>query len=102
MHDKPTVDAVAPEAGAGAGSGAGGAGPDLEPEIVPLESAAGTSMNERVREAMAEGGVHHVCEVIAQAIAAMVAHATGDTALEVDAGTARAVPGRPYTLNPKP
>ena len=77
MNDKPAVLTER-------GEGGGAEGEEGEPEIVPLESAAGQSMNERVREAMADGGVHHVCEVVAQAIAAMVAHASGGEAPAVE------------------
>ena len=77
MNENPVVDQ-------GGGGGGGDGGEEREPEIVPLESAAGKSMGERVRDAMKDGGVHHVCEVVAQAIAAMVAHASGGEAPQVE------------------
>lgn len=66
MNDQPGLDAVD-----------GDTGKEGDPEIVPLERAVGTSLEERAREAMANAGVRHVCEVIAAAVAAMVAHASG-------------------------
>eukprot|EP00227_Mantoniella_beaufortii_P018943 CAMPEP_0197596092 /NCGR_PEP_ID=MMETSP1326-20131121/24337_1 /TAXON_ID=1155430 /ORGANISM="Genus nov. species nov., Strain RCC2288" /LENGTH=347 /DNA_ID=CAMNT_0043162537 /DNA_START=99 /DNA_END=1139 /DNA_ORIENTATION=+ len=58
------------------GINGGGNPEDDEPEVVPMETALGVSLPEQVRAAMAETGVHEVCEVIARAVAAMVAHAT--------------------------